>query len=67
MKHLLDFAAKPDDESLHVAARLTKASLVKLLLDHGASVNSPGFILAITGPHSANYAAVAIHLKIQRS
>lgn len=42
MKHLLDFAAKPDDESLHVAARLTKASLVKLLLDHGASVNSPG-------------------------
>lgn len=42
MKHLLEFAAKPDDESLHVAARLTKASLVKLLLDHGASVNSPG-------------------------
>ena len=42
MKHLLDFAAKPDDESLHVAARLTKASLVKLLLDHGASVNLPG-------------------------
>ena len=42
MKHLLDFAAKPDDESLHVAARLTKAALVKVLLDYGASVNLPG-------------------------
>ena len=42
MKHLLDFAAKPDDESLHVAARLTKTALVKVLLDHGASVNLPG-------------------------
>lgn len=39
MQHLLRFAANPDDESLHIAARLTKASLVKLLLDHGAVVD----------------------------
>ena len=42
MKHLLEFKANPDDESLHFAARLTKAPLVKLLLDHGASVDYPG-------------------------
>ena len=42
MKHLLEFTANPDDESLHVAARLTKAPLVKLLLNHGASVDYPG-------------------------
>ncbi len=42
MKHLLDFRANPDDESLHLAARLTRPSLVGLLLDHGASVDCPG-------------------------
>lgn len=39
MKHLLRFTANPDDESLHIAARLTKAPLVKLLLDHSAAVD----------------------------
>ena len=38
MEHLLNFTANPDDESLHIAARLTDASRVKLLLDRGASV-----------------------------
>lgn len=42
MKHLLEFGANSDDESLHIAARQTQASLVKLLLDHGAPVDSPG-------------------------
>lgn len=42
MKHLLNFSANPDDESLHIAARLTKATVVKLLLDHKASVDCPG-------------------------
>ena len=42
MKHLLHFKANPDDESLHIAARLTKASLVKLLLENGASLDLPG-------------------------
>lgn len=39
MEHLLNFSANPDDESLHIAARLTKVSMVKLLLDRGASVD----------------------------
>lgn len=42
MTHLLNFKANPDDESLHVAARLTKSSLAKLLLDHDASVDYLG-------------------------
>ena len=42
MKHLLNFAANPDDESPHIAARRTKAAVVKLLLDHKASVDCPG-------------------------
>jgi len=42
MEHLLNFKANPDDESLHIAARRTKASMVKLLLDRGASVDWPG-------------------------
>lgn len=42
MKHLLNFGANSDDESLHIAARRTRASLAKLLLEHGAPVDSPG-------------------------
>ena len=42
IKHLLNFSANPDDESLHIAARLAKATVVKLLLDHKASVDCPG-------------------------
>ncbi|KAM0805799.1 hypothetical protein BDR22DRAFT_797658, partial [Usnea florida] len=42
MQHLLDFKANPDDESLHIAARGTNVSAVKLLLDRGASVDCPG-------------------------
>lgn len=44
MEHLLKFTANPDDESLHIAARLTKATLVKLLLNHKASVDCPGIL-----------------------
>ncbi|CAD6585238.1 MAG: hypothetical protein ASARMPRED_002104 [Alectoria sarmentosa] len=39
VEHLLNFTANLDDESLHIAARLTKASVVKLLLDRGASID----------------------------
>ena len=39
MRHLLRFKANPDDESLHIAARLTKVSMVKLLLEHGAAID----------------------------
>ena len=42
MEYLLNFTANPDDESLHIAARLTKASAAKLLLGRGASVDWPG-------------------------
>ena len=42
MQHLLDFKANLDDESLHIAARGTNVSTVKLLLDRGASVDCPG-------------------------
>ena len=44
MKHLLDYKAELEDESLHIAARFTHAEAVKLLLDHGASVDYPGVI-----------------------
>lgn len=39
MEHLLNFTANPDDESLHIAARRTNPSTVKLLLDRGASID----------------------------
>lgn len=42
MEFLLNFKANPDDESLHLAAKLTAASLVRLLLDSGASVDCLG-------------------------
>ena len=42
MEHLLNFKANPDDESLHIAARRTKASMAKMLLDRGASIDWQG-------------------------
>lgn len=42
MEHLLNFAANSDDESLHLAARGTKALMVKLLLDRRASIDGLG-------------------------
>ena len=44
MRHLLDYNAELEDESLHIAARFTHAAAVNLLLDHGASVDYPGVI-----------------------
>ena len=44
MRHLLNYNAELEDESLHIAARLTHAEAVDLLLDHGASVDYPGVI-----------------------
>ena len=42
MEHLLNFSADHDDESLHIAARLISASMAKLLLNRGASVDLLG-------------------------
>ena len=44
MKHLLNYNAELEDESLHNAARLTHADAVNLLLNRGASVDYPGVI-----------------------
>lgn len=44
MKHLLKFQADPNDESLHVAASKASASMIKLLLDNGASEEYPGIV-----------------------
>ena len=44
MRHLLNYNAELEDESLQIAARSTHADAVNLLLDHGASVDYPGVI-----------------------
>lgn len=44
MRHLLNYNAELEDESLHIAARFTHAEAVNLLLDYGASVDYPGVI-----------------------
>lgn len=44
MRHLLNYNTELEDESLHIAARLTHAEAVDLLLDYGASVDYPGVI-----------------------
>ena len=44
MRHLINYSAELEDESLHIAARSTHADAVDLLLNHGASVDYPGVI-----------------------
>ena len=44
MRHLLNYNVELEDESLHIAARLTHAGAVNLLLEHGVSVDYPGVI-----------------------
>lgn len=43
--HLLEREANANNESLHIAARHLDVSAVKLLLDHGASIDWPGIRL----------------------
>ena len=42
MKKLLDWGVPPNDESLHIAAKLLKAPAIQLLLDRGADVDRLG-------------------------
>ena len=46
MRHIIEFDANLDDESLHIAAQQLYDSGVKLLLEHSASIDFPGTLLS---------------------